>query len=64
MPLVSSVSDRIIACDLGRVVVEGDWELVLNHPHVVASYLGSTERSSSVPARGESTTEVVEGARP
>ena len=42
MPLVSSVSDRIIACDLGRVVVEGDWELVRNHPHVVASYLGST----------------------
>jgi branched-chain amino acid transport system ATP-binding protein len=42
MGLVSSVSDRIIACDLGRVVVEGDWELVRNHPHVVASYLGST----------------------
>ena len=42
MPLVSAVSDRIIAFDLGRVVVEGDWELVREHPQVVASYLGST----------------------
>ena len=32
MPLVSSVSDRIIACDLGRVVVDGDGRLVRNHP--------------------------------
>ncbi len=66
MPLVSSVSDRIIACDLGRVVVEGDWELVRNHPHVVASYLGSTREviERSGPSQGSSTTEVVEGARP
>jgi ABC-type branched-subunit amino acid transport system ATPase component len=66
MPLVSSVSDRIIACDLGRVVVEGDWELVRNHPHVVASYLGSTREviERSGPSKGSSTTEVVEGARP
>jgi branched-chain amino acid transport system ATP-binding protein len=59
MPLVSSVSDRILALDLGQVVVEGDWELVRNHPHVVASYLGSTreviERSG--------TTRVLGGAR-
>jgi ABC-type branched-subunit amino acid transport system ATPase component/ABC-type branched-subunit amino acid transport system permease subunit len=56
MPLVSSVSDRILALDLGRVVVEGDWELVRNHPHVVASYLGSTreviERSGPAPVLG------------
>jgi ABC-type branched-subunit amino acid transport system ATPase component/ABC-type branched-subunit amino acid transport system permease subunit len=54
MPLVSGVSDRMIACDLGRVVVEGDWETVRNDPHVVASYLGSTreviERSGPAPA--------------
>jgi branched-chain amino acid transport system ATP-binding protein len=59
MPLVSSVSDKILALDLGQVVVEGDWELVRNHPHVVASYLGSTreviERSG--------TTRVLGGAR-
>jgi ABC-type branched-subunit amino acid transport system ATPase component len=66
MPLVSSVSDRIIACDLGRVVVEGDWELVRNHPHVVASYLGSTREviERSGPSTGTKPTEVVEGVRP
>ena len=42
MPLITSISDRIVACDLGQVVVDGDAETVLNHPQVVASYLGST----------------------
>ncbi|MFI5045618.1 MAG: ATP-binding cassette domain-containing protein [Acidimicrobiia bacterium] len=42
MPLITAVSDRIVACDLGQVVVDGDTELVLNHPQVVASYLGTT----------------------
>jgi len=55
MPLVTSVADRIIACDLGRVVVDGDADTVLHHPQVVASYLGATreviERSdATVPA--------------
>jgi ABC-type branched-subunit amino acid transport system ATPase component/ABC-type branched-subunit amino acid transport system permease subunit len=52
MPLITAVSDRIVACDLGRVVVDGDADTVLNHPQVVASYLGSTreviERSDTV----------------
>ena len=42
MPLVTSIADRIVALDLGRVVVQGDADAVLNHPHVVASYLGSS----------------------
>ena len=42
MPLITSVSDRIVALDLGQVVTSGDAQAVLNHPHVVASYLGST----------------------
>jgi branched-chain amino acid transport system ATP-binding protein len=53
MPLITSVSDRIVACDLGRVVVDGDADTVLNHPQVVASYLGSAreviERSDAAP---------------
>ena len=53
MPLVTSVSDRIVALDLGRVVVDGDWEEVRNHSHVVDSYLGTTtatiERSGPTP---------------
>ena len=51
MPLITTVSDRIVACDLGRVVVDGDAETVLNHPQVVASYLGSTREASSGPTR-------------
>ncbi len=41
MPLVSSVSDRLIAMDQGRVIAEGTPDEVLNHPVVVESYLGS-----------------------
>jgi ABC-type branched-subunit amino acid transport system ATPase component/ABC-type branched-subunit amino acid transport system permease subunit len=42
MPLITSVSDRIVACDLGQIVVDGDADSVLTHPQVVGSYLGST----------------------
>jgi ABC-type branched-subunit amino acid transport system ATPase component len=45
MPLVTSVADRMLALDLGAVVVEGDSSTVLHHPHVVASYLGSTRET-------------------
>jgi ABC-type branched-subunit amino acid transport system ATPase component/ABC-type branched-subunit amino acid transport system permease subunit len=51
MPLIRAVSDRIVALDLGRLVVDGDAETVLNHPEVVAAYLGTSaqaiERSGS-----------------
>jgi ABC-type branched-subunit amino acid transport system ATPase component/ABC-type branched-subunit amino acid transport system permease subunit len=45
MPLITSVSDRIVAMDLGAVVVDGDAQTVLNHPHVIASYLGSSREA-------------------
>src|SRR5207249_1471301 len=52
MPLLSSISDRMIALDLGRVIAEGEPGSVLNHPDVVASYLGTSraaiERSGPV----------------
>jgi ABC-type branched-subunit amino acid transport system ATPase component/MFS family permease len=41
MPLVTAVSDRLVALDLGRVVAEGTPDDVLRHPEVVASYLGT-----------------------
>ena len=47
----------MVALDLGRVIAEGDPGAVLEHPDVVASYLGTSraviERSGSVeePAR-------------
>ncbi|MEY2459984.1 MAG: hypothetical protein QOG30_1814 [Acidimicrobiaceae bacterium] len=50
MPLVRSVSDRIIAMDQGSIIAEGDPEFVLSAPQVVESYLGTSaaaiERSS------------------
>lgn len=41
LPLLRSIADRMIALDLGRVVSEGRPGDVLNHPEVVASYLGT-----------------------
>ena len=40
MPLISSISDEIIALDLGAVVTQGPPDVVLTDPHVVSSYLG------------------------
>jgi branched-chain amino acid transport system ATP-binding protein len=54
MPLVTSVADRMIALDQGRVIAEGSPGDVLVHPDVVASYLGNNE---DVIARSGSKTE-------
>jgi ABC-type branched-subunit amino acid transport system ATPase component/predicted MFS family arabinose efflux permease len=43
MPLVTALSDRMIAMDQGRVIAEGSPSEILVHPDVVASYLGSDE---------------------
>jgi branched-chain amino acid transport system ATP-binding protein len=43
MPLVTTLSDRMIAMDQGRVIAEGSPSEILVHPEVVASYLGSDE---------------------
>ena len=43
LPLLSSIADRLIALDLGRVVAEGTPAEVVEHPAVVASYLGTDE---------------------
>src|SRR5262249_44765392 len=41
LPLVMSISDRIVALDLGRVVCDGDADHVVHDPSVVESYLGT-----------------------
>ncbi len=43
MPLVTAVADRIVAMDQGRVIADDAPDAVLNHPEVVASYLGSNQ---------------------
>jgi hypothetical protein len=53
MPLIRSISDRILALDLGRYVTDGLPGDVLEHPAVIASYLGESvaaiERSGAAP---------------
>jgi ABC-type branched-subunit amino acid transport system ATPase component len=41
MTLITSVADRLLALDRGRLVADGPPADVLTHPDVVASYLGS-----------------------
>jgi branched-chain amino acid transport system ATP-binding protein len=41
MPLVTSISDTMLALELGRVITRGLPNDVVNHPEVVASYLGT-----------------------
>jgi branched-chain amino acid transport system ATP-binding protein len=43
MPLISSISDELIALDQGRVVLRGTPEDVLNDARVIESYLGTSE---------------------
>jgi branched-chain amino acid transport system ATP-binding protein len=45
MPLLSSVSDELLALDLGAVVTRGAPNDVLQHPTVVSSYLGTTKEA-------------------
>ncbi|MFP5322676.1 MAG: MFS transporter [Acidimicrobiia bacterium] len=43
MPLISGISDRMLALDLGQKVLEGTPREVIEDPRVVASYLGTTD---------------------
>jgi len=43
MPLLLSMVDELVALDLGRVITRGAPSEVLEHPHVVESYLGTAE---------------------
>ena len=43
MPLISSVSDELIALDRGELLLRGSPETVLNDPRVIESYLGGSE---------------------
>jgi len=43
MALIRSVSDELVALDLGRVVTRGTPDDVIAHPEVVASYLGTDQ---------------------
>ena len=43
MPLITAISDELLALDLGSVVARGVADDVINHPRVVEGYLGGRE---------------------
>jgi branched-chain amino acid transport system ATP-binding protein len=43
VPLLTSISDRMIALDLGQIIATGRPDEVVREPRVVASYLGQSE---------------------
>jgi ABC-type branched-subunit amino acid transport system ATPase component/ABC-type branched-subunit amino acid transport system permease subunit len=45
MPLIMGMSDRVYCLELGKVIAEGDPVAVRNDPLVIASYLGTDERT-------------------
>jgi ABC-type branched-subunit amino acid transport system ATPase component/ABC-type branched-subunit amino acid transport system permease subunit len=45
MPLVMSISDRVYCLEAGGVISEGPPDLVRHDPRVIASYLGTDERT-------------------
>ena len=45
MPLISAVSDEIIALQQGRVLLRGDADTVLNDERVIQAYLGGSEEA-------------------
>ena len=53
LPLLSAVSDRMIAMDLGAVIAQGSPEEVVHDPSVVASYLGDNQ--SAIARSGDRT---------
>jgi ABC-type branched-subunit amino acid transport system ATPase component/predicted MFS family arabinose efflux permease len=61
MPLITSVSDRIIALELGHPIVEGTPQEVISHPRVIESYLGGD--MSVINRSGKATAEPARPAR-
>jgi branched-chain amino acid transport system ATP-binding protein len=56
MPLITSIADRLVALELGQVIAEGTPDEVINHPQVIASYLGMDTEVSVIERSGAAST--------
>ena len=45
MTLITAVSDRLVAMELGAVIAEGSPSAVLSDPAVIAAYLGTSQEA-------------------
>jgi branched-chain amino acid transport system ATP-binding protein len=64
MPLMRSLADRLVAMDTGRVLIDGNPDVVLADPRVVASYLGSATLTDIAEQAGsDGSVPAVAGAR-
>ncbi len=63
LPLVMSVSDRIVALAQGAVICDGPPAVVREHPEVIASYLGEDTRAIQRSAQSTASPRPVERQR-
>lgn len=61
MPLLRSISDELLALELGSVIASGPPSEVLEHPKVIASYLGTNDET--ILRSGEAATAANGGSR-
>jgi branched-chain amino acid transport system ATP-binding protein len=43
MPLITTISDELVALELGSVIARGEPQAVVRDPRVVEGYLGTSE---------------------
>jgi len=48
MQMVMGISDRVLAVDFGKKIIEGTPDEVANHPDVIKAYLGEDEFATSI----------------
>jgi len=63
IPLISAVSDELVALELGRVIARGSPHDVINHPAVVEGYLGSSEEAITRSGRAKASKRAPSGRR-
>jgi ABC-type branched-subunit amino acid transport system ATPase component/ABC-type branched-subunit amino acid transport system permease subunit len=55
MPLITTISDELVALELGAIVARGEPQAVVNDPRVIEGYLGTSDAAINRSGRGGST---------